>query len=88
MASMFGVEEVSAVVSRAARKLGYGHLKEKHYQAVSEFVSGKDVFVSLPTGGGKSLCYAVLPSVFDTLRNRTIPTSLVIVEPIDSLHEG
>ena len=56
----FRVEEVSEAVSRATIKLGYGHLKDEQYQAVSEFVSSKDVSVSLPTGGGKSLCYAVL----------------------------
>ena len=50
----------TAAVSLAASKLGYSHLKPKQLEAVREFVSGKDVFLSLPTGGGKSLCYAVL----------------------------
>ena len=60
MASRFKVEEVTAAVSLAASKLGYSHLKPKQLEAVREFVSGKDVFVSLPTGGSKPLCYAVL----------------------------
>ena len=62
MASRFKVEEVTAPVSLVASKLGYSHLKPKQLEAVRKFVSSKDAFVSLPTGGGKSLCYAVLPT--------------------------
>ena len=52
---------------QSSYKLGYGHLQDKLYQAVSEFVSGKDIFASPLTGGEKSLCYAVFPPVFDSL---------------------
>ena len=37
-------------------------------EVIRAFVSGKDVFVMLPTGSGKSLCYVALPLVFDFLR--------------------
>ena len=45
-------------------------------QAVGAFVQGQDVFVSLPTGSGKSLCY---PLVLDRLKKTETPLSLVIV---------
>ena len=31
--------------------------------AITEFVKGKEVFVCLPTGEGKSLCFGTLPAV-------------------------
>ena len=35
--------------------------------AIKEFVTGRDVLVVLPSGSGKSLCYAALPHVFHIL---------------------
>ena len=49
----------------AAKSLGYDHLKPEQERVLSEFMSGKDVFVALPTGYGKSLCYAALAPAFD-----------------------
>ena len=46
---------------------------------VEAFVEGQDVFVSLPTGSGKSVCYACLPLVFDLLRSQGDHRSIVVV---------
>ena len=73
------VEELSKAVSLAASQLGYKKLKPEQSEAVEEFVRGRDVFVSLPTGSGKSLCYAVLPAVFDILHHSDSPTAMIIV---------
>ena len=50
------------------------------------FVGGHDVFAALPTGIGKSLCFAILPVLFDILRNNTESTSIVLcISPLVSL---
>ena len=54
-------------VREAARELGYTDLKQEQLRVVEAFVEGRDVFAVLPTGYGKSLCYACLPIVFDKL---------------------
>ena len=41
-------------VKEAATSLGYGELKPEQERVLTEFVKGKDVFVFLPTGYGKS----------------------------------
>ena len=49
----------------AAKGLGYDRLKPEQERVLSEFMSGKDVFVALPNGYGKSLCYVALAPAFD-----------------------
>ena len=55
------VEQREACVLRAAHKLGYAEVRKHQAEAVMKFMQGDDVFVSLPTGSGKSLIYSVLP---------------------------
>ena len=50
-----------------ALKMGYASLRQEQRDAIVAFLRGRDVFVPLPTGSSKSLCYAILPKVFDIL---------------------
>ena len=43
-------------------------LKDKQQEAIAAFMSGNDIFVSLPTGYGKSLIYGLLPLTFDEFK--------------------
>ena len=68
--SSWSKERIQSAVARCASALGYAALRPKRSAVVEEFLRGRDVFVSLPTGSGKSLCFAILPKVFDELLNR------------------
>ena len=61
------VESVTDVIRVTAESMEYPELCRLQETAVRTFVTGRDAFVSIPTGGGKSLCYSVLPNVFDIL---------------------
>ena len=56
------------LIEKIATTSGYCNLKDKQKQAIHEFMNGWDTFISLPTVYGKSLCYIMLPKLFDKLR--------------------
>ena len=59
---------LNPLVLECGRVLGYDEMKQKQVDAVCTFLQGKDTFVSLPTGYGKSSIYAIFPIAFDKLR--------------------
>jgi len=52
------------IISDEARQLGINQLKPKQKDAIVMFVQGQEVFVSLPTGYGKSIIYAALSYIY------------------------
>ena len=63
MLCIHNVDMASATeaVMTAACHMGFSKLTPHQEQATIAFVNGKDVFVSLPTGSGKTVCFALLP---------------------------
>lgn len=64
------MDNIQDTIIQSGLKLGYEILQDKQVEAVSSFIKGNDVFVSLPTGYGKSAIYALLPYVFDAIRGK------------------
>ena len=57
----------------------YSTLPSDQRKVVLEYMNWKDVFVSLTTGSGNSLCYSILPLAFDSVRSSTCSKSIVLV---------
>ena len=68
-------------IEKAAEKLGYDRLKPLQKNIIVSFLSGNDVFVALPTGFGKSLCYGALSPAFDKL-HCTQESITIVISPL------
>ena len=85
MTSRCSREKIDAAIDSAVHVFGLESLKPQQREAIREFVRGRDVFVALPTGFGKSYCFALLPTVFDHLRAGKRPSIMVCVSPLTAL---
>ena len=77
--------EIEAALKEYILRLGYEALKTEQESAIVPFVEGNDVFICLPTGFGKSLCYFCLPSLFDILKKKDKWSVVVVVSPLVAL---
>ena len=77
--------EIEAAIDYGADSVGVTAIKPLRREAIRTFVLGKDVFVSLPTGYGKSLCYALLPLVFDCLHDCKGTSIVLCISPLTAL---
>ena len=74
-----GADDVDRVIIEAASLYCYANLKAEQKRVLKSFVEGIDVFVSLPTGNGKSLCYTLLPAIFNMKNGLTEKTSICLI---------
>ena len=80
-------------VSYALEKLKCSalQLRPEQVDAVKHMYEGKDAFVWLPTGFGKSICYEVLPFMFDCHRRKSevadgsTPCLVLVISPLIAL---
>ena len=72
--------------SYALQRLEPDHFKEKQSLAMKELILGRDAFVILPTGSGKSLVFQAFPLVLDHFKgNQSSHQSIaVVISPLVS----
>ena len=70
---------IKEMATAAVISLGYTESKSHQVQVIEKFVSSHDVFGILPTGYGKSLCYACLPLIFDQLLQKLSGFAIALI---------
>lgn len=82
---------VTRAVEEGLHQLGYEMIKPEQLAAVESLLKGDDVFLSVPTGFGKSLVYQLLPFCSDSLLRSCTSSQMfdsavvVVVAPLISL---
>ncbi len=62
---------------------GYTSFRDNQQDIVRTIVSGRDVFTSMPTGGGKSLCYQIPSLMFSGLTVVISPLIALMKDQVD-----
>lgn len=80
----------SLIYAHSSLKMSHLSLKPEQRSSMEAIYDGRDVFVWLPTGYGKSLCYQALPFLMDSKlgfanSEKRLSSSVFVVSPLVAL---
>ena len=73
------------ILERLKQDFGYNEFREMQEDIVTDVLSGRDVFVLMPTGSGKSLCYQLPAVMKDGVAVVVSPLIALMKDQVDSL---
>ena len=75
-------------IANVASSLGYSNVKKEQLKVIRSFIQKNDVLAVLPTGFGKTLCFACIPGVMDVLSPTITGSTIVVISPLTALMDN
>ena len=82
------MRSIKDAIAYGLRKANYKEVREHQRKAIEGYCSGRGVFLSAPTGSGKSLTFEVAPFIFDFLEHgeqEVLSSVCLVVVPLVAL---
>jgi ATP-dependent DNA helicase RecQ len=83
---MMLVEEKDALILKLKEVFGYGHFRGNQETIIRNLLGGRNTFVIMPTGAGKSLCYQLPALLLDGLAVVISPLIALMKNQVDQLN--
>jgi ATP-dependent DNA helicase RecQ len=77
--------DVDRLYAQLLETFGYNEFRPLQLDIIQAILSGRDVFVLMPTGGGKSLCFQLPALMIDGLTVVVSPLIALMKDQVDSL---